>query len=252
MANIRQVLLKGLLVLSSMVIGLAVGTIMGARCCVAPGSGMAGPVIAIGYGVMGAVALGAIAFLFARKLNPAYLIRLTVPVTVIGSVLFGLMLTGYFKSREENAQHLAEAYANMNRFWVKMAWLDKDGQADFFQSAEFDWHAATYSVQYHDRRCAAVPEGPHAVAMLTALREAEGVVYRDPKPCAGSEGRVVATLRYEITEAMPHNNSADLKLTEQCLRQHPGLRMPFAAMRELAAQNPLQVKCQEKPGTDHG
>lgn len=57
LSRIRRILLSALLALSLGFIGLAVGTTLGGWLFVPPGSGFAGPVIALGYGVLAALVL---------------------------------------------------------------------------------------------------------------------------------------------------------------------------------------------------
>ncbi len=234
MGNGKQRILRVLVVISAMLIGLVAGTFIGGRCCVAPGSGLAGPAIALGYGVLGALALGVLSLVLAGKLKGVTLTRISLPVAIIGSVLFVIILLGYLKSRQQTAEHLAAAYANLNKFWVQMEWLDDESSQASFESAEFNWHIKTFRAERRGERCSGIADGSLAVKMLTALRAAEGVVFREPEPCAGSDGNVVATLSYGITEKMPPNNSADLELSATCLQRHPGLLEPFEVMAKLA------------------
>jgi hypothetical protein len=61
----------GLLVtMSALWIGFGAGVLVAGRFFVPPGSGLAGPPIALGYGVLGAFALGALAAALAWKARP--------------------------------------------------------------------------------------------------------------------------------------------------------------------------------------
>ncbi len=82
-----------LLVLCSFWIGLVAGTAVGARFFVPADSGLAGPAIALGYGVVGALAAAVLAGVLGRRLPPRSLRRSAV-VALLLAVLAALAV-GY-------------------------------------------------------------------------------------------------------------------------------------------------------------
>jgi hypothetical protein len=82
-----------LLVLCSFWIGLVAATAVGARFFVPAGSGLAGPAIALGYGVAGALAAAVLAGVVGRRL-PTRLLRRSAMVALALAVLAALAV-GY-------------------------------------------------------------------------------------------------------------------------------------------------------------
>ncbi len=87
----RRVLWGVLLAASLAIVGLAAGTALGARFFVPEGSGLAGPAIALDYGLIGVLfALIAAGFL-AWKAPPAILRRATIAALLLAAVTIGLV-----------------------------------------------------------------------------------------------------------------------------------------------------------------
>lgn len=82
----RRTLWTVLLILSLLWLGFVAGMVIAGRFFVPAGSGLAGPAIALGYGVSGAVAGAVLAGLFAWKL-PARPLRLLTMAAILLSAL---------------------------------------------------------------------------------------------------------------------------------------------------------------------
>lgn len=73
------------LVLAAFWIGLVAGTVLGAVFFVPAGSGLAGPAIALGYGIAGALAGAVLAGMLGRRLPTRLLRRTAVTAMVLGA-----------------------------------------------------------------------------------------------------------------------------------------------------------------------
>jgi formate-dependent nitrite reductase membrane component NrfD len=82
----RRALWTTLLVLCSFWIGLVAGTVLGGLFFVPAGSGLAGPAIALGYGVAAALAGAIVAGIVGRRLPPRVLRRTTAVVGAVAAV----------------------------------------------------------------------------------------------------------------------------------------------------------------------
>jgi nitrate reductase gamma subunit len=95
-----------LLVLCSFWIGLVAGTAVGARFLVPAGSGLAGPAIALGYGVAGALAAAVLVGVLGRRL-PARSLRRSAVVALLLAVLAALVVGYRFVTQQ--AERRAQA-----------------------------------------------------------------------------------------------------------------------------------------------
>ncbi|MCP3996616.1 MAG: hypothetical protein GY722_16395 [bacterium] len=78
--------------LSLVFLGLVIGTFIGGRYFVAPGSGLAGPAIALGYGAFGAL-VGLVLALLAARLAPATVLTRATRAAVALVVLAACVIT---------------------------------------------------------------------------------------------------------------------------------------------------------------
>lgn len=245
MAEAKRTILLVVFVLAAMLIGLALGTVIGGIYLVPAGSGLAGPVIALGYGVVGALVALVVALVGIKTVPRKWQSRVAAPVLVAGLVVAVLIGRGMAASRAASDAFMAEAYENMNRFDVSLRYEPGVADADF-NEFHLDWNVRELTVRFNDNRACTAPVPPaQAVTMLSALRAAEGVLYREPFPCAGSLGNPERHLEFTIIEAMPPNNSGDLAITAACTTDYPALSQPFEAAAAILASGQLQLTCSE-------
>lgn len=245
MTRNKRILLGTLFVLCLAVCGLVVGTWIGGRFFVAPGSGLAGPVIALGYGVGGALVAAIVATIMAIYLPPKLLLGAALPVTAVGVVLLLVIGNLFMRSRAETAAFMEEAYDDLNRFTLTLEHTSGAPEAPFARM-EIDWSARSYKATTSEdppRICTAALSGPEAVAILGALREVEGVLLRDEFPCAGTLGQVERTMAFRIVEARPPNTEADLAITASCASAFPALTAPFVVAAEILEDGDHTREC---------
>ncbi len=134
----RRTLWSLLLVLCSLWLGLVAGTAIGGLF-VPEGSGLAGPAIALGYGVMGALAGLALAIVFALKL-PVRPLRLSALIALLLSAL-AVLLMGYRVVRQQRsslALHLDAPVERAPALVVVAGDRPRLSQADGFEPLRFD------------------------------------------------------------------------------------------------------------------
>jgi len=227
-----------------MICAAVAGTVVAGHCCVAPGSGLAGPAIALGYGLITAVVAGALAGLLAIFLPPRALVGTALVMGVPATVLGGMTLKGYWEAREQMQAHLQEGYARMPAFRVELTFAEADEKPPF-QRIAFDWSARRYTVTANGQRCTAKFTGPQGVAMLGALRSVEGILHEDPYPCAGTLGAVQHELDMSIPEPTSPNSKAKLALTAACLTLYPTLAEPLAVARRIHDDRKQPMRCEQ-------
>ena len=82
-------------------LGFAAGTFIGATFFVPPGSGLAGPAIALGYGVVGLVIALVGGVILARKLAPAQLRMALLIAGVLALLVFALLTYRFMTNRSD-------------------------------------------------------------------------------------------------------------------------------------------------------
>ena len=234
MTRRRRIILGVVFVFFMLVWGFVAGAYVGGRFFVPRGSGLAGPAIVLGYGVMGAGLAGVIGGLLAYFLPPKWVLGAALPVTIAG-VIFTIIFTNiYLDAEAEQQAYLEQAYTKLNKFRLTLVNL-KDEDAPF-KRMEADWGERRYTAITHDaepRTCTATLSGKEAVALLGALREVEAVVLKDEFPCAGTPGAVERELYWFIPEAMPPNSQGKHAITAACVAQYPALGAPFEAAAKI-------------------
>jgi len=234
-----------LLTLSLLVCGLLAGTWLGGRYFVPPGSGLAGPAIALSYGLLGAVvgvALGIVVSIFTPGRWLAYA---TIPVALAGGIVVLMVARSYMISSAETEARLQEAYDKLPAFTLTIELPETAADRPFARFAA-DWSARSYDVTVagdDPQTCSAAMAGPDAVRLLTALRNIEGRLMNEPDPCAASPGAVDHHLAFAIKEARPPDSEGSLEITEACLTRAPDLAAPRDAVTEMIAENGLPDAC---------
>jgi len=231
-----------LLVPSLLVIGFMLGTMIGAKCCVPQGSGLAGPAIVLGYGVLGAGLALLTGILLAIKLPTAWLLGITLPAGIIGAVLAGILIKVVLDSNAKREEHLKDGYMRMSKFAVTIE-PTAVATSRSFEQISFDWGSRSFSVMGNGQKCSEDLSGRQAVRMLGALRGAEGVLLKDPFPCAGTLGDVEQRLSWVIPESLPPDNIGELAITAACLRAYPELGKPLKVAEQIFRDSKEMESC---------
>lgn len=241
MTRRRRILLGVLLALGLGGCAFAAGAVIAARCCVSPNSGLAGPAIVAGYGILGGL-LGALAgAALAFVLAPRALAIATTLAGTGGLLVYGALFSGYLVARSETEAHLQQAYERLPGFRMRLTHHQDTDVA--FAAFSADWQTRQYVVSRDARHCTVPLAGAAAVALLGALREVELVMHRDPFPCAGTLGSVVQKLEFSIPSPTPPDVSGKLAITSACLERYPGLGRPFEAAQRLHRDHGWPADC---------
>lgn len=233
-----RIVLGIILTISMLLAGLIIGAWVGGTFLVSKGSGLAGGAEVFFYGLIGGVIAGVLGFVLSRKLNGKPLVWTTILLGPVGLAVAILMIRGYSQSQSEMEAHLQEAYKNLPVFNVV---VDHPDNADF-QRMEVDWATQRYTAAVNNVTCTAQISGKEAVAMLTALREADLVLYRNANPCNGANPS--HRLTYTITEGKPPHSQGDVAFGTDCIALHPQLEKPFIAAAKLLISGDMPKSCQ--------
>jgi hypothetical protein len=187
MTRRRRIILGVLFVFFTTVCGFMAGLYIGGSFFLPPGSGLAGPAIVLGYGVVGAGLAGVVGVALAYFLPPNWFLGALLPIAVAGVVSSIILVKGYLRSQAQLQAHLEQGYENLNRFSVTLVHLTDQNAP--FKRMDADWEMRRYTAITNDAKpktCTAKISGREAVALLGALREVEGVLLQDAFPCAGT------------------------------------------------------------------
>lgn len=225
-----RILIGILLVVGMALCSLVAGMLIGSRF-VPPGSGLAGPAIAAGYGMVAALLGGSVAVLMAARLSRPWLIRTTIPVAILGGLCLALLTWSYLQSKAEQQAHLAEAYRRLPAFRLRIA--NSSAHRDGFIAFSADWAERFHAVKMDSRECADELTGPDAVRLLGALRELGGVMLRHGTPCEGLGSEPLYEIEWRIDETRSPESIGRLSVNALCLERHPALGAPRAAVDDL-------------------
>jgi len=192
------------------------------------GQGLAGGAIVLGYGVLGAIAGVLLVPLLYQRLAKRFPLRVLIICGLPASLVLVTLLGGWLVARQQSQAHLEQAYARLPAFRLKIE-RGPASRETGFQRFEADWGTQTYTVSVADRQCQGSLSGKDAVALLTALRTAESVLYKNAKPCLDGADETLQHLHFLIPEARPPETRHDVRISAACLRQYPALGSPHTA-----------------------
>jgi hypothetical protein len=181
--------------------GLVVGTVVGGWLFVPDGSGLAGPVMALGYGVTGALAAGVLAGVLAWGL-PVKLVRgIAIAVLLLDavSVALGAYRVANARAERDAAAGLDEPLPSPSDF-VLTASIDEQDDMRRYREIEIDgrtWQAEWRAVGPGAARCSVRLTGAEARAVGTQLEYLESRMGDLPGPCEGRNEPVVYRLRWQ-------------------------------------------------------
>ncbi|MFN3232373.1 MAG: hypothetical protein ACE363_09470 [Alphaproteobacteria bacterium] len=234
-----RIVLGIVLTVSMVLAGLIVGAWLGGTFLVSQNAGLAGAAEVIWYGLLGAIIFGIIGFILSRKLDGKPLVWTAILLGPVGLAVAIVMIRGYSQSQKEMEAHLTEAYRNLPPFTVTMV---RPG-GDAFEKIEIQSASLSYVAQVGGRTCSAQISGEEKVKILTALRDADVLLYNTPNPCSGTTGAPWGELDFTIQEAKPPVTQRSVKIDQACLSQFPVLEVPFEAARKLLRDGDFPQDC---------
>ena len=221
--------------------GFAAGLFIASWAGAGQGQGLAGGAIVLGYGLVGALLAAAVTWLLPDQwLTPALKI-LIVPAVIVAVTI----LLGYWYSSQQTNKHLQQAYENLPPFTLA---LEPGPVFEREQIIRFEADGSTREVRFStpQRTCSGAFSGEHAVEFLTALRSAESVTYRNPKPCADAADANSWTLAFTIKESTAGETHADTRINSACLQRFPALAAPREAVSRLLNEGEIALACSER------
>jgi hypothetical protein len=231
-----------LLALSLALLGFPAGVWLAGLAGAGQGQGLAAGAIVIFWGLCGAVAGGVGGLLLWRWVSSRTLRRLLLVAGPPALLIAVLLVAGVFRSRSDMRAHLQEAYERLPAFRLELIPGPAAGARPLDQFTA-DWEERSFSYTAGGQRCSAPLNGAQAVQLLTALRNAEGVLYRDPAPCPATAEAPVYRLRFTIREAKPPETVGNIALTPTCLSTLPALGEPHSAAEALLAAAGDRADC---------
>lgn len=242
MDHTKRRILGTLLFLSSVTCCLATGTWLGGKLFVPAGSGLAGPLMALQYGVALAVVGGIASVLLVRRLSLRWLLGLTLPVTAAAMALAFLAGTAYFVSQREQQAHLEQAYRDLPRFTLRLSSAETAARRAFVEIS-YDSGVDRFTATMADgSACAGAIAGRDKVELLTALRNVEGLLITTPAPCA-APGAESHRLTFRIYDRKPPESTGDIAITETCLATYEPLRAAIEAADHVYRANRRSEVC---------
>ncbi|GJL82653.1 MAG: hypothetical protein DHS20C01_22870 [marine bacterium B5-7] len=206
-------------VICAMACGFGIAAWTGARYMVPPGSGLAGPLMVLGYGIVGALIGGGCGFILGIKLPPRTFRLLAFPVIIAGFILIAVISVKFLKSQAEQNAYLDEQLASLPPFKLDLKY---SGQGDLapFQSFAYDSSSGRFVTTTNEGdSCQGQIAGTSKakVTMLAALRHVEIRLANDPQLCTNKTAEPLARLTFTITEHLPPATTGDVRLTSECL-----------------------------------
>lgn len=204
------------------------GMFVAGRCCVPSGSGLAGPGIVVGYGALAGIVGGIVGAVLALVLPPRRLAPAAAVTGIAGGVVLVLLTIAVWRGSAQTEAHLEEAYDRLPAFTLEIT-MPPGAPAARFERFVADWGGREAVVEGDglSSPCRAPLTGREAVALLGALREAEGVLYANPDACAGFEEPPLFTLSFVIPEARPPDTRGEVAPGPGCLARWPALAAPM-------------------------
>lgn len=244
----KSKLLPGLLfTLLLMFFGLAIGTIIGATFFVAPGSGLAGPAIALGYGVIGAVVALGLSIVLARMLPRAHLIK---GVYALSAVVVVLIAVGVVRNSTRQVEHEAswneEDYAHLLAFDLRLVNDTMRVTTRSFNAMTVNARERTFEVVpagNASMRCTGRMTGPEHERLLEALNGVIVVMEMSPTPCADTYGEVSRVLHWGLDEATGPHASGEVEVTESCLQKHEAFLDVTSTLHKMHMRALHTVSC---------
>ncbi len=232
-----------LFTLCAAICGFAAGAWLGARFLVPPGSGLAGPAIVLGYGVVGAVAALIVGIVAAWRLKGRAFHLAAWPVIALGIVLGGSVSYAVFKAGEERDAYLAGQRASLPVFELSLA-VTGTGPATL-PFTRFDYDGDTHEFGVRDTAGVACggslsPTSEEKLTLLVALRQVEELLAREDEPC-GDAAQASLRLDFTIREHKPPDTTGAVAITEACLARHDALSGAVASIETVYGQ--LRPNC---------
>lgn len=243
----RRVIWGVLLLVAAAFLGLAAGTAIGARFFVPAGSGLAGPAIALGYGLVGVAITSVLAGLLIWR-GSLWLLRLT----TLGAMTVAILLVGFLTWRAVVGQNQRNAELGLDQplpepeSWTLNSRLPESNSKRSYREIEVDAKSWTFhyvAVGPEAARCKAELTGAEATALASQVAALVKRLESSPLPCTGFGGPSEFFLTLRDAPGTPFR---ELEASAVCLKNESDLAELAFSLRRLPidAIDRAQVECQ--------
>jgi len=201
-----------LLLPASTLLAFAAGGTLARLAGAGDGAGLAAAAIVGGYGLLAGVAGLLAGLLFTLWLPPVALRRVALVSLPPAVLLLGWLTAAYLAARDETRRQLAAAYDVLPPFELRLRQLDAAAP----RTVEVDGAGRRLTLLDASGRCDEDLAGEERVRLLTALRDVEGALWRQPDLCADVAAPASYELSFHIDEAKPPDTVVELSLTRHC------------------------------------
>jgi len=211
-----------LTMLCLMLVSFTLGAWIGTSYFIPENSGLAGPFMALGYGIVGALAGLAVGVLFVRKLRIEYLNKLVLPLLLAGAVCGYLVVSSYFEARHDYQQQLEQRMAALPPFTLQLEYLISERDMPLL-GFDYDTNSERFTAIRGDNSVCSgrIPADSNArVALIAALRHLETLLGENSELCAADAGEIFFNLSFRITENPVSDSSGSIGVTGDCLKRY--------------------------------
>ena len=230
---------QSLLILGFATLGLILGTFIGGKFFVAPGSGLAGPAIALGYGVLGMAILAFLGFWVSRKLQPTTLKRAALLASFALIATAGLLVYRFY-SLQEARKDPDSAYAGLPKFTLtveQIIILDPYLRTKI----ELDSEKRRWDITLPDKRqCRGTMRAKEQKRIAEALVAFSQLPEEQKKLCVSENQKVEQRLTWHLLDT---NESGVLELSEECASSRPELKKLLIAIGRANLSPTSRVTC---------
>lgn len=210
------VFLRFLLVACLALIGLAAGAWIGGYYFVSRGSGLAGATMALGYGLLGAVASVIAGFVAVIKLQGVALRNFAL-LSAFGVALIYGALTYRWLLNAEATREPDSAFTAAGHFTVTMERLDTSDPVLFVKmtvnSYKRVWTQTGPGQEY--KVCTAKMKAKTLVDIRMALDTLVAMSVEDPAACRGTQDLAIKRLRWDLD-----GKKGMLDVSTECVQKH--------------------------------
>ena len=213
-----------LLAAATFLVGSLIGAFAAGRFLVPAGSGLAGPAIALGYGLVAGFGAAVILWVLSGRWSQRVARLALLPIGGLGLVSLALVGWAYVVAQRQQSEALQEAYARLPEFEIQLRFDDAVPDRRF-TVLEHDSRQQRLTVRRRGgETCSTNVEGMDEVRLLESLRRIEGLALSDARPCAPVGARPEFSLTFTVAEALSRETRVEIEGPVACLRSHAELR----------------------------
>jgi len=244
-----------LLALALAFLGLAAGTVLAGAWLVPEGSGLAGPAIALAYGLLGAVAALAGGVILGIRASIRTLRAATVATALGAIVVFGLLTWSFLTARAERIAAREQAHEALTPFqrpyeMTLRVFAEAGGGLDFpfseirIEQTETSRSATWETLGADPDRCRAQAPPLAAIDVAAALQQVNGTLRSAFRPCTANEDEpALAQVQWHIPALASDEPSGVMRITAGCLNADAKTRMLIDAVASLYRQVEPEAIC---------